>query len=108
MRTTVSTPDNDNVIRASRRRFLEGLAGLGGGVTIAASTVRFLHGAQVQGSRDGSGQRQGTQDSACLKTSSTPISRSCPTTPCGRRISGRRASVRGERSPGFGPETSTH
>jgi len=68
-RTQVSTPDNAKVRPANRRRFLEGLATLGGGVTIAASTARLLNGAPVQGSRGASGQHDGTLDSPCLKTS---------------------------------------
>ena len=48
-RTQVSTPDNAKVRPANRRRFLEGLATLAGGVTIAASTARLRNGAPVQG-----------------------------------------------------------
>ena len=56
-RITVSTPDDAKVLLADRRQFLKGLAALGGGVTIAASTG--LH--EVQGG-------QGTPNSPYLET----------------------------------------
>ncbi len=89
-RTPVSTSDDSKGKPVDRRRFLEGLAALGGGVTIAVSTAPWRNAApvppqsgsspsgmasvatgptEVRGGRGASDQRQESRDSAHLATS---------------------------------------